>query len=164
MSRCSPCFNDFGRFQEEAKRGQRRHGLAVAATILLVVGLAILAWTQRGRFGRQGAAEVAALDLTHRGILRGEEAGAPKPPLQLTRNRLELTVYLPVGSQPGTYELQILKQAGTTVWSGTSQAKIENNSATLHLTVDLTGAKRGQYFLAVRPRGWDWAFYPLVID
>lgn len=164
MSRCSPCFNDFGAFQEQAKGKRRRRGFALAAIVVLALGLTFLVWTERARFQKQAPVEVAALDLTNRGIFRGAEQPAPKPPLKLSKGRLELTIYLPIGSEPGTYELQILRQAGTAIWSGEAQALLENHVTTLHLKVDLANAKRGSYFLAVRPKGWDWAFYPLSIN
>jgi hypothetical protein len=163
MSRCSPCFNDFARFQEEAKRARRRRGLAVAAAVVLVIGLALFAWSERRHLTRPQGVEVATLDLTHRGILRGEESGPPKPPLELSAGRLELTIYLPVGSEPGDYDLQILKQAGAPLWSGEGQAKTEDQGTALRFKVDLSEAKPGSYFLAIRRRGWDWAYYPLMI-
>jgi hypothetical protein len=76
---------------------------------------------------------------------------------------LELTIYLPVGSEPGDYDLQILKQAGAPLWSGEGQAKSENPGVALRFKVDLSEAKPGSYFLAIRRRGWDWAYYPLAI-
>lgn len=163
MSRCSPCFNDFARLQEQSKREKRRRGLAVAATVVLVVGLALLAWTERRRPARQGGLEVATLDLTHRGVLRGEDNGPPNPPLELAGGRLELTIFLPAAAEPGTYDLQILQQAGTPLWSGEGQTQIEDHTVALHFQVDLTAAKPGSYFLALRRSGWDWVFHPLVI-
>ena len=163
MSRCSPCFNDLGRLREEAKRARRRRGLLVAATAVLVVGLALLGWTERRRFVRPAAVEVATLDLTHRGVLRGPDNGPNKPPLELAAGRLELTILLPAAAEPGTYDLQILKQAGTPLWSGEGQTQIEDHTVVVHVTVDLTSVKPGSYFLAVRRSGWDWIFHPLVI-
>jgi hypothetical protein len=163
MSRCSPCFNDFARLQEEAKRARRRRGLGVAAGVVLVIGLALFAWSERRRLTRPEGVQVATLDLTHRGVLRGEASGPPKPPLELSADLLELTVYLPVGSEPGAYELQILKQASAPVWSGEGQANSENQGVVLRFKVDLSAAKPGPYFLAIRRVGWDWVYYPLVV-
>ena len=163
MSRCSPCFNDFGVFREQAKLSKRKRNLAIIGSVIVTVVLGILIWSERGRFLPQGTFQVAALDLTHRGALRGEEPNTPKSPLELSSRRLDLTIYLPLGSQPGIYELQILKQAGSAIWSGQSDATIENSVSTLHLKVDLAGIRSGQYFLAVRQKGLDWFYYPLVI-
>jgi len=163
MSRCSPCFNDFGRLREQAKRQKRLRILAVAAAVIVVVGLTAWLWSGLRRHRGGGPFEAAALDLTHRGILRGDQGNAPKPPLELARGRLELTIYLPNGNEPGIYELEVLKQAAAPVWSGEGQARIENHTNTLRLKINLSRSEPGQYFLAVRPKGWDWAYYPLVI-
>jgi hypothetical protein len=163
MSQCSPCFNDFARFQEEAKRARRSRDLAVAAAAVLMIGLALFTWSERRQLMRPEGVQIATLDLTHRGILRSEEAGPPKPPLELSAGVLELTIYLPVGSEPGPYDLQILKQAAAPLWSGGGQAKSENQGVALRFKVDLSEAKPGSYFLAIRRRGWDWAYYPLAI-
>jgi hypothetical protein len=101
--------------------------------------------------------------LTHRGVLRGEENTPPKPPLELPAALLQLTIYLPVGSEPGRYDLQVLKQAGAPIWSGEGAALTEDQGAALRFKVDLSGAKPGAYFLAVRRVGWDWVYYPLIV-
>lgn len=163
MSRCSPCFNDFGKFQEDGKRSRRRRDLTIAAVSVLVVGLALLAWSERRRLVRPGEAEVATLDLTHRGVLRGEESGPPKPPLELPSSLLDLTIYLPVGNEPAHYEMQVLKQAGTPLWTGEGEGNLENGIVALHFKVDLSEARPGSYFLAVRRARGDWAYYPLVV-
>jgi hypothetical protein len=131
--------------------------------VILVIGLALLVWSERRRLTGPEGVQVATLDLTHREVLRGEESGQPKPPLELTAGLLELTIYLPVGSEPGDYDLQILKQAGAPVWSREGQAKSENQGVALRFKVDLSEAKPGSYFLAIRRHGWDWAYYPLAI-
>jgi hypothetical protein len=135
----------------------------VAAAVVLVIGLAFLVWSERRRLTRPVAIQVATLDLTHRGVLRGEESGPPKPPLELSAGLLELTVYLPVGSEPGAYDVQISKQAGAPLWSGEGQAQSENQGVALRFKVDLSEAKPGSYFLAIRQHGWDWAYYPVAI-
>jgi hypothetical protein len=55
----------------------------------------------------------------HRGIefrdqapLRGPEQNANKPSAETPRDRLTLSAYLPVGSEPGHYEVQIVQEPG----------------------------------------------------
>jgi len=163
MSRCSPCFNDFARFQEEAKRARRRRRVALAAAAVVVLGLAILAWNERRRLAGPEVPEVATLDLTHRGVLRGAENVPPTPPLEVAGRLLDLTVDLPVGSEPGSYDMQVLKQAGSPLWTGQGQAQVTNGTAELHFRVDLSAIKPGPYFLAIRRAGWDWVYYRLVV-
>jgi hypothetical protein len=46
------------------------------------------------------------LDLRPYALMRGEPQ-ADRPPLQLPRGRVNLTLVLPTGSEPGPYEVQI---------------------------------------------------------
>jgi len=43
------------------------------------------------------------------------------------------------------------------------EARLENHITTLHLKVDLSDCELGQYFLGVRPKGWEWTYCPLVV-
>jgi hypothetical protein len=162
MSRCSPCFNDYATFRKEAQRAKARRALAIAAAVIFVIGLVGLLWFELNRPRRPLQFEAAALDLAKWPILRGPE-GNPRPPLELAKRPLDLTILLPVGDEPGLYEVQIFKEPGHPIWSGEGEANLENHRATLHMRVDLSDWKRGQYILAFRPKGWDWTYGPLVV-
>ena len=41
--------------------------------------------------------------------------------------------------------------------------KLENYKSTLHVRANLSHLKPGLYLLAIRPRRWDWTYYPLVL-
>jgi len=161
MSRCSPCFNDYASFREKASREKRRRLLAAIAPVF-VVGLAIWLWSQLSRPRRPLQFEVAAVDLGKWPVTRGTERN-PRPPVELAKRPLDLTFYLPVGSEPGLYEVQVFKEPGHPIWSGEGEAHLENYRATLHMKVDLSDWKRGQYILAFRPKGWDWTYGPLLV-
>ena len=68
----------------------------------------------------------AALDFEDGPELRGAPADTPKPAnpgvQHLPRTELNLTVYLPLGSQARTYELEILSLDGNRVWHAEGQA------------------------------------------
>ena len=162
MSRCSPCFNDYAAFRREVQKAKARRGLAVAAGVVVVIGIVALLWFLLNRSRQPLQFEAAALDLAQWPTLRGSE-GSPRPPLELVNRPLDLTILLPVGDEPGLYEVQIFKEPGHPIWSGEGEANLENHRATLHMRVDLSDWKRGQYILAFRPKGWDWTYGPLVV-
>ena len=77
---------------------------AVAAAVVLAV---IAGWLALGKFGsRVESWRQVSLDLRGHEAFRG--AGAPKTaPLELARGRLESTLDLPTGSEPGDYDVQL---------------------------------------------------------
>ena len=163
MSRCSPCFNDYVAFREQAKRSPRYRVIgSVAAVVVLGLAVAIWLWSQLNHLRRPLQFVAAAVDLGKWPVTRGPERN-PRPPVELAKRPLDLTFYLPVGSQPGQYEIQVFKEPGQPIWSGEGEAHLENHRATLHMKVDLSNWKRGQYILAFRPKGWDWTYGPLLV-
>ena len=143
--------------------GFRRGWAFTAAGVIAIAVLAIVVWIVRTHTERPTELRAATLDLTDRGPLRGTEEQPPKPPLQLVRGNFNLTVCLPVGSEPGVYEIQVVSEQGQSVWAGEGDARLESHTTTLHLKVDLSDSKPGQYSLGVRPKGWEWTYFPLVV-
>src|SRR5437867_6961757 len=87
MSHCSPCFNEYMTFREEARRSARVRALAVAAVAIILVVIA--GWIALSRFGARGQAwQEATLDLRGHEPLRGAQPINPAPPLVLPRGRL----------------------------------------------------------------------------
>src|SRR5271157_5162186 len=83
MSRCSPCFNDYATFRAQATRQRTRRWLAVAAAVLIVLGLGAWLWSRLQRSKGPLQFEAAAVDLAEWPTLRGPEGNPPHPPLQL---------------------------------------------------------------------------------
>jgi hypothetical protein len=162
MSRCSPCFNDYARFRKEAQTAKVRRAVAIAAAVVVVIGIVGLLWFLLNRPRQPVQFEAAAIDLGKWPVLRGPEE-TPRPPLELAKRPLDLTILLPVGDEPGQYEVEIFKEPGHPLWNGQGEAQLENHRATLHMRVDLSDWKRGQYILAFRGKGWDWTYGPLVV-
>jgi len=143
--------------------GIRRTWAFASAGVIAIAVLAVVVWIVRTHTWRPTELRAATLDLTDRAVLRGPDENPPNPPLQLPRGKLNLTVYLPVGSEPGMYEMQVVRGAGEPVWGGEGEARLENHTTTLHMKVDLRDWKPGQYSLGIRPKGWSWTYYPLVV-
>ncbi len=161
LSSCSPCTREFADLRHELRRHRAFQIGFVAAAIIIVV--AVGAWLLLRQRTGPPQLQAAMLDLTDRGALRGPEETSPAPPLSLHRGLLDLTLYLPVGSQPGAYEVQVIREPGQPMWSAQGVVKLENGKATLHIRADLSNLPHGLYLLAVKPTRWSWNYYPLVL-
>jgi hypothetical protein len=96
--------------------------------------------------------------------MRSESERQEQQPLSLIRDRLDLTILLPVGSEPGSYEVQILDSDLKSRASASASAAIRNFITTLQTTIDLHSLPAGAYQLALRREGEDWRLYPAKIQ
>lgn len=174
-SRCSPCFKEFGEFRRAFVRQRRVRRISVVAVVIAAV--CIGTWLAVGRRAsvkpgsnvamNSGAPEfpIQVVDLRNWSAVRSDEA-VPSPgqtPLELQRERATLVIYLPLGSQPGNYEVEIVnaKSQGALAVSGI--ARIENGITILRVRMDLSKLSPGQYSLGIRQPPWDWRYYPFAL-
>lgn len=161
LSSCSPCTREFAELRKDHQRRRLLRVSSVAAGVLLAG--AIAAWL----FVRTplGPAQLkpVTVDLSNWVTLRGPEGNATNPPVQLAKGYLNLTVYLPAGSEPGMYDVQVAREPGQPIWSVQREAKLENYKATLQVQVDLRNFSPGLYLLAFRRQGRSWTYIPLVL-
>jgi hypothetical protein len=133
----------------------------IAAAVLLTA--VVTAWLfVRSPLGPAQLRPVT-VDLSDWATLRGTEGNSPNPPLQLAKGYLDMTVYLPAGSEPGMYDVQVVREPGEPIWSAQREAKLKNYKATLRVQVDLRGFSPGLYLLAFRRQEQSWTYIPLVL-
>src|SRR5205807_5444767 len=110
LTSCSPCYRDFSELQADYRHRRMQAFLAIAASILIVVGVAgwALFFKQKG----PAVVQSAVLDLRNRSVPRGSEANPGEQPLEVSRGVKCLNVYLPLGRAEGPYELRIAPPAG----------------------------------------------------
>jgi hypothetical protein len=104
------------------------------------------------------------LDLRQYAVTRSDQTKGDRPPIPLPRGRLSVTILMPVGSEPGSYEIQVLDSELKSRASATGQAEIRNYITTLQSTIDLRSLPPGTYQLALRRRGEDWELFPARIE
>jgi hypothetical protein len=158
---CSPCTREYATFRQEFHRAKRLQALgAIAAAVVLAV---IAGWLALGKFGSRGESwRQASLDLRGHEAFRG--AGAPKTePLELARGRLELTLDLPTGSEPGDYDVQLTQGTSQPVAMASARAELADGTAVLKVRIDLGKANVGPASLLVRRPGQSWARYALLL-
>ena len=162
LTRCSPCYLQVRAVQEERLVQRRRVwvSMGVAAALMVAIGLGV--WFITNRPGP--ASEVRAqLDLRPYAQTRSETV-VDRQPLSLPRGRLTLSVILPVGFEPGTYDVQIVDSALMSRASSTGTASSENFVTTLRTIVDLTAVPTGAYQLAIRGSDGEWQLFPARVQ
>jgi hypothetical protein len=100
------------------------------------------------------------LDLRNRGVTRGANSNQEQD-LDLPKGRLKLTIYLPIGSEEGEYEVRISGQQKGIVATVKCLASMQDHLDVLTVDVDTSSFPPGKYNLAIRQAGWGWNRYPL---
>jgi hypothetical protein len=98
------------------------------------------------------------LDLRKGSVSRGEITSKTGD-INVPRGRLRLSIYLPIGSEEGDYEILLSgKQKGPALTvKGT--AKMQGQLSLLEVRFDTRTLAAGRYSLAFRQAGWDWTQY-----
>jgi hypothetical protein len=161
LGSCSPCYADFKRFREAFERQRRQRWLAAAAGILLAVG--VLGWALLHKRNESFVAQTAVLDLRDRSVARGGEPTPGEQPLELSRAVKRLSVYLPLGSAEGHYELRIATTAGGAIFTANGVASLKDGVTSMEAALDLSSAPSGRYVLQIRRPNSEWNSYPLLL-
>ena len=109
---------------------------------------------------RRPQAIQVVLDLQLRGVARSGEK-PESADLDLRRGLLSMSIYLPIGTEEGTYEIQIQDQNKKAVATAKGAARIRNRVTVLTVDIDTTLLPKGRYSLAIRQAGLGWSRYPL---
>src|SRR5262245_35762582 len=182
LRKCSECFRELGSHMEQFyhRRRMRRLSIALAATLLIAAGMAAFAlkhgcWRQHRpelaeRDTRpvqspeqtlvQRPTEVAktdsplpVVDYFVVSLMRGA-----KPPqseiLTLKGERQCLRIHLPLGSDPGEYEVRLHRKADKKEVLKTYGKAAKGNGYILAFEEDFGKLPPGSYLLAIFPPGW----------
>jgi hypothetical protein len=143
--------------QDATKQRYRRLApvAAVAAVVAIVAGI----WLHQQSSHKS---RDLTIDLSHWVRPRGAEQQPNEQPVQLERARLNLTIRLPIGEEPGEYQVA-LRSGELTVVQGKSAGKLEDQITTLHLQFDCSGVRSGAYVLAIRQDERAWEEYPALV-
>jgi hypothetical protein len=174
LGSCSPCYTEYDGLRRKITKVRRIRVVGIVAAVALFVGLGSVArrehwWPMRDKetnLVRPKQAEVFrpyVLDLRDWMLLRGPEESARRPPLKLPRARHLLSLYLPIGSEPGNYEFKITGAGGNAIAATAGSANLENLITVLRIKVDLTRVKAGAYVMSIRERDRSWNHYPVLL-
>jgi hypothetical protein len=170
VARCSPCFRELLAYRKQAARHRiLKRIAALAAMVILAIGVGMFLKGGLGRLSRpqeSGAYIAAYLDLRNYVVLRGipESTATPTTEIsRLPRHRLALTITLPLASQTGRYEIEVQRDTGRPLAVASGNARIENGLTSTSVRIDLSNLSPGEYVLAIRRTGYDWAHYPVSV-
>ncbi len=177
FSKCSPCYQEFRALQQadaEARTAAvRRKRLAyVAAAAVLVLAIAG-SWVMLRPGGNAAdtepmttaaVAQEARLDLRPFAVTRSDERKKETAGLVLVRALLKVTILLPVGAEPGDYEVQLLDADLQSRAASKGTAAIVNYVTTIETKLDTSALPPGSYQLAVRRQGEDWRLFPAQLQ
>lgn len=117
---------------------------------------------------RAGKSQVAALrtelDLRRYSVLRSEHGDDQPGPVSLPIGMVELTLLLPIGSEPGPYDIQVLDSDLKSRASAHAPCEIRDFVTTIRATLDLRAVPRGTYQLAIRREGDEWRTFPARVN
>ena len=171
LMECSPCFVEYVAFRDQALRQRRRRRLAASAAIVVIcVGVWFaykegLLRTPNGQFANNGTVvtyQPKLADLRDRSPMRGAEGKTPAP-LEFNRGPIALTLYLPTGSEPGQYDVEVAEQLDQPLATARGSATLQNGITVLDIKLDLSNLHPGLYWLAVRQAGRTWAPYTVLL-
>jgi hypothetical protein len=177
VTHCSPCYSDFLGLRRQVKTRlelERRHmlqrrvvlaGLAILAIGIVIAGYELFLRGSVTTPREADAHEPALLDLRNQSTPRNAgtaTAGVPTP--ILPAKRLSLKILLPIGSEPGPYEIQFLDNTSRPILQAAGEAHIENGTTLLYVLVDLRGRTGSAFRLGLRRIAYSWAYYPVEVE
>jgi hypothetical protein len=164
--RCSPCFAEL----TDIRRAIRKQNVAwitgtVAAAVILIAAMLGYFGFPKDKSPTPEPQQIAALlDLRNASASRAVQApGDERPPIEIPHGLLTLTINLPIGSEAGSYEVQIQKPNQPANLSVNGKARIESGITQLLVETDTTPLASGTYNLGWRMTGFDWQYYPILI-
>ena len=187
ISQCSPCYREFLDFRRpylrERKRQRLVSRLVKVSAIALVLAVPTLYWitrkmplTESRAIQQQGTPTQAAqsastltatLDFKNDSVTRGIQTATPSSatPQRLPRARLDHTVYLPIGSEPGLYDVHVLRGEPDSdpLARLSGSAQIETGLTTLHMNIDLSEFVPGTYTFATRHEKETWRYHAFTV-
>jgi hypothetical protein len=171
VGRCSPCFSELTDLRHAIHRRNVlwKAGTAAAAVVVLAVLASYFGFTSDApnvAGPTQPRYETALLDLRNASIPRSVQpsnSSPNQPAPEIPRARLGLTIQLPIGSEAGTYELQITRPNEPARLTSKAQAKIEHGITLLLIDVDTTQIQSGEYQLGWRTVDSDWRYQLILI-
>lgn len=161
LGSCSPCYKHFSELRKVRGVQRKRTSLAIAASILVALGIA--SWALVRRHNESPVAQTAVLDLRNNSESRSPEPNPEEKPLELRRGFSRLNIYLPLGSPEGAYEVRIVTASGDSLMKTGGSAQVKDGVTALEVRGNVFVARPGQYSLQIRKPPSEWSSYPLVL-
>jgi hypothetical protein len=173
---CSQCFIEYSQYRVAHKR---RFGYALTASLAGVGVLALVGYVlQRPSPTLQRAPTAVArspkpltqtatliLDLRQLGLTRGATPNRSQHVTpRLPRVSLSLSIYLPIGSDDGAYDVAFTRNSAEPIIPISGSARFADNIVILPISLDLTNSAPGLYHLYLRHGQSQWRTYPVLLE
>jgi hypothetical protein len=170
IAMCAPCLEDYNR-RRDTCRSQRHSRWAAALAALLVLGLL---WTYlrlehrpKSEVAKKTPTPVVAATLNY-SDWTAERSASPSPSKRetprLARARLAVTLLLPIGTEDGSYKVQIRSAAGEIVARASGTAAWTGAAEELKISLDLTPIPAGTYMIAIQSAEGSQRNYPVLLE
>ena len=173
---CSQCFIEYSQHRAVHKR---RFGYAITASlagvgVLVLIGhllqrpsptlhRAPTALARSPKLMTQTATLV--LDLRQRGLTRGATSNRSHHVTpHLPRVSLSLSIYLPIGSDDGAYDVALIRNSTEPIVPTSGTARFADKIVILPISLDLTNSAPGLYHLYLRHGQSQWRTYPVLLE
>lgn len=171
VASCSPCFREYTQMRKSSRQQRIAMIVAgVAASILLAVGL--FSFWPKSRIPAPPAIvqrstpptpiATVMVNLASLTQTRGETSVAKR--VTLPASRLRARFLMPIGSEPGTYEIRISRPNGDDLINTTVAARIDDGVTSFEVELPLETFGGVQLTLMVRPPGLNWQRFPLYVE
>lgn len=183
--RCSPCFQEYTYFRRMSLffRGIRiaAASLGVAAAILItarlvwnhtrpptderISGVPLAGRRLPATTNRQARPTTpVSVDLASYSPTRGDAKDNFARKVRLPRKLLKVTFSLPFGMEAGEYEIRLQDSTGTVFFEKRVLGRMNDGITSVEMDIDLTGATPESFTLMIRPPGFDWRRFPVVVE
>jgi hypothetical protein len=166
LTQCSPCYREFRQFQTATARPGHRKAYFATAAAVFVVFLGVGWYLVTDNDGHSQPAEarttkpeapitakLLTADLRHASPTRGSRSASQATSVKLSRDLVQLTVVLPIGAEPGRYDIRLVREPGEVVLAAAAPASIVNFATTLSVTLDLRAIEPAVYVLKLGRAG-----------
>jgi hypothetical protein len=175
IATCSPCFIEYSRIRAAHKlRVRVSYGLISVAVVvvLLVFGRSLYvpfgqpAISQKETARSLEPLKELVVDLRMWGTFRSDapETQRSRGPLRFPRGRLSLSIFLPVGSEEGTYDVALVDSSERSLREAEGQARLRNFVQVLPVELNLSDVSPGLYELRIRRAQMPWNAYPVLLE
>jgi hypothetical protein len=175
VKHCSPCLREMLDLQEEifvakTRRRYLMYRIAIAAVLVLAVGIGFAAW-RLARHSNPSGASTNITSIVHQrriadlfdepDALRSAEPQKPLKTIHLPSAPLELKVILPRFSRPGVYQIAICRDRSenSTLVKAVGRAVADGPRQIVTVMLDLSGLSKGSYWLSTRSEDEGASYY-----
>lgn len=182
---CSPCFTEYSHFRRASfvLRGLRLTAASLVVLAILFAGTRLL-HNRTDRSRQQSVSEkqierypsgenkqpvpppaplLVRVDLSSFSPTRGDDTEDSRNKVHLPQKLLRVRFILPLGMEPGAYEIRLQDDAGTIFIDKRASGHMTNGTTSMEITMDLAGVHRGNFTLMIHSPSVSWRKFPVVV-